>query len=127
MGNGSLHSRVSFAPGVELQIPPLRSGMTKGRLALLDLRLRYGWEEGRTAFTERNEGRTNGIRLVAFVSFVCSGSGTADPSTTVRDDKGKVGSFGFAFAIWMGRGPDTYPSDLTRKCKWEMAIGIPET
>jgi hypothetical protein len=37
MGFGSLHSRVSFAPGVELQIPPLRcapAGMTNCRLAL---------------------------------------------------------------------------------------------
>jgi hypothetical protein len=90
MGSASLHSRVSFAPGVELQIPPLRSGMTKGRLALLDLRLRYGWEEGRTAFTERNEGRANGIRLVAFVSFVCSESGTADPSASVGMTKGRL-------------------------------------
>jgi len=37
MGSASLHSRVSFAPGVELQIPPLRCapvGMTNCRLVL---------------------------------------------------------------------------------------------
>jgi hypothetical protein len=118
---------VSFvASESETADPSASVGMTKGRLALWVCVREYGWKEIRNFSVEPiEEGRMENGYLHSQVPLL-PGVEPQSPRSG-RDDKGKVGSFGFAFAIWMGRGPETYPSGVTRKGKWEMAIGIPET
>jgi hypothetical protein len=153
MGNGSVHLPVSLRSRVKPQIPPFRFapvGMTKGRLGLSICNLRYGWKAiGYTSVEPNEEVRMGNGSVHLRVSLrprakpqipplrfapvgmtkgrfaFPKGQGWISQKGRLAFPKARVGAFDLYLQYgWKGFG--MHLSNLTRKCEWERAIGIPK-